>query len=257
MNTKVGKCGGCLLALGCFTLLAAAPPRRATKEGRMIDALANRNKPPRLVKFRRGRDRDLLPIFPADYDWKEQKRVVAALETVARVRTPEMWEEMLTKVDDDRYCLTVAYHPPNECGEAEDNYSVGYFCRITVIRQLDDVCRRHLPRRASRPIIVDLGADEITDLAAWRRKRKGKALYELQIEVCELYVANLPKVKRKDDDEVTALDVNRAIQRIKAEIRTLKKTKRADLPETDPLFMFELYNSDTAEKCRRMSKRQD
>src|SRR5437899_2608445 len=104
----------CILSLGTLPGPAAGAvgPARPTNDrhGRpggkerkavvkMIDALANRNRPPKLVDM----DGDRLPLFPDEYDWKEDRRVRSALGKVRAERTAEMWEELVRGIGDERY----------------------------------------------------------------------------------------------------------------------------------------------------------
>src|SRR5438105_110517 len=109
MNAQFGRCRIsnvalalllCIIAFGSLVLPAAGPlpPPPVTKERRMIDALANRNSPPPLLRWRKGPER--IPLFAANYDWEEQERVVAALKKAATQCTPEMWEELRRSADD-------------------------------------------------------------------------------------------------------------------------------------------------------------
>src|SRR5262249_58899734 len=93
-----------LLAISCGPASGPVGPARETNAkpmrvdgkqakalAKMIDALANRNRPPKLVPIEENGPR--LPLFPANYDWKEHERVRTALGKVQREKTPEMWEE--------------------------------------------------------------------------------------------------------------------------------------------------------------------
>jgi hypothetical protein len=61
----------------------------------------------------------------------------------------------------------------------------------------------------------------------WCEARKGKKLYELQIETCELAI---PKVKEVYPGMPEAKR-DKAIEEIRASIKKLKETKRAVRPE--------------------------
>src|SRR5262249_22557312 len=137
----------CILVLGILQGSARGPVRpagptkdghgRPEKKGRkklamMIDALANRNQPPKLVDDGVGK----LPLFPAKYDWKEYKRVMSALGKVNREKTPEMWEELLRRTGDQRYCLTLKWDEDHALG----NRTVGTFCSHFAYNWLVGVC---------------------------------------------------------------------------------------------------------------------
>jgi hypothetical protein len=244
----------CILFLGTRPCSAAGPvkPAGPTNDGhrpqggkkgkakvKMIDALANRNAQPKLV----DKGGDKLPLFPATYDWNEQKRVLAALAKVSKERTPEMWEALVRSIGDKRYCLTLK--DMNEF-YAEGNLTVGYFCSRVAYYWLVGVCNRHLPRTPtmpSHPLYLDIGLTG--GLAKWRQQRAGKELYELQIEVCEETIRQLAKVAK-----VPERAKNRARRRIEEDIATLKRTKR-------PIFTnystghHPPYTAKDAERIRR------
>jgi len=232
-----------VLSVGCLTLLAAAPDRK--QAAKLIDAIANRNKPPRLVKTRDGKP----PLFPAEYDWKEEERVKRAIRKVAESMTPEVWEVLLEKADDKRYALTLKQlNGPGDDECAVGHWTVGQICREIAGKQLSDTYRKHLPRAETRPIGLLVGP-YLGDLVAWRKKRKDKALYELQIEVCEMALAELAKVKEKEYDEGSPTKAQ-ALWRIKAQIQTLRKTKRPVFAEAESAAWYPSYDPDDAKRYR-------
>jgi hypothetical protein len=242
----------CILAFGSFILPAAGPlpPPPPTKERRLIDALANRNNPPPLLLWRKGPER--IPLFHANYDWEEQERVVAALKKAASECTPELWEELWRSGGDKRYCLTVAYHPPAESGEALGNYSVGWFCGRIAFDQAHWVYDRYLPHDLGLPPFFKLldAAEANPEAVPVRQKPKDETLLEHQIALCTWVLAILPKAKLR----FSRLTREEAMEEIRKELKDLEETRRPVIPVTDPLFDLMLYDRDTAEKCRRMSR---
>src|SRR5437879_6037218 len=98
---------------------AEPAPKRVTQ---LIEAIANTNKAPQLVGDRAN---GKLPLFPEDYDWEEQGRVVGALDKLESDTSEELWEELIRKSGDERYCLTIM----NNSGLfALGNSTVGGFC---------------------------------------------------------------------------------------------------------------------------------
>jgi hypothetical protein len=181
----------------------------------MIDALANRNEPPKIVVAPTRR----LPLFPIAYDWKENKRVQSALEKMENERTPEMWEELVRGIGDERYCLTLKMMG-DECFAR--NMSVGYFCACSAYEWLFGVCNQHLPLdpvRGGFPVRLSVGPKG--DWKEWRKRRSKKQLYELQIEVCEESIREMEKVKG-----LTKEEKDEARKKIEEEIAKLRKTKR-------------------------------
>jgi hypothetical protein len=197
-----------------------------TRAARMVEAIVNRNKPPAILKLPRGMT-TTYPLFPERYDWKEEDRVRGALRKLFKDTSAELWEELLRKRGDPRYCITAT------SGTNEDSMieSVGDICAYLAYFRLVHVFERHLPRKEEEDlpweaIDVDLG---IKDLAEWRKERKDKSLYQLQIEVCERGIRGLAKVKDLPPPK-------KALVRIKTrgEIRKLRRTKRPVLLKMTP-----------------------
>jgi hypothetical protein len=223
----------CILALGALPRPAAGgdgpeKPTKAKQTGpkdkvresvaEMIDALGNRNEPPKLLDDARSKHR--LPLFPDDYDWKEQARAGSAFGRIRREQTTEMWDELVRRMDDDRYCLTLMGTNGDGC---IGNYPVGYFCGELAYDWLVGVYEPHLPRDPARdgwPLRLYIGPIDV-GLKKWRKERADKQLYELQIEVCEEAIQALEKAAK-----VPRREKDRARKEIEAEIATLKKTKR-------------------------------
>jgi hypothetical protein len=256
MNATCARWVWPLLAIGSVALLAAGPPvSRRAKEAKMIDALASRNKAPRLIKLDKdepGKRTDALPLFPANYDWKEQRRVEAALNKVAKETTREMWEELVKNLGDKRYSMTLKFADDDLC-LVDSHWTVGEFCREIALHELREVWRRHLPTVHGRQIPLH-GDGGYFELGAWRQKRKDKALFQLQIESCEWALAALTKVRERDFDEESPTKAQ-AMKRIKAEINSLRKTKRPVILECTPTPGLEFYTPKHARTCREMIRK--
>src|SRR5262249_29172500 len=132
----------------------------------------------------------------------------------------EVWDALVRSEGDKRYCLTVRDWIDNP-----KDRTVGSFCSELAHFRLCGVYLEHLPvdpikdgRRIRLPISI---GDQIGDLAKWRAQRKDKAMYELQIEVCEAAIAALGKV-----EGVPQKDVQAAKAAIEAEIRKLRESKK-------------------------------
>jgi hypothetical protein len=221
-----------------------AAKREAKRVAKMVDALANRNKPPKLVTRRRP---DLwprrLPLYPEGYDWKEERRVHRALDALLADRTAELWEELVRRWDDEPYCVVVMD------GSMDDAFvvSVGSVCRNLAHDRLVGVFRRHLPDNPygdGRPLRLDVGFDA-RDLASWREVRAKKSLYELQVEACEEAVRQLAKVKGLSKEERA-----KARKKIEAEVARLRRAKRPDLPKF-PEHYLKTYNAKDAKVARK------
>jgi hypothetical protein len=219
-----------------------APKNKAKAAAKMVDAIANRNEPPELVKTP-----SRLPLFPKDYDWDEQERVRSALAKLHEDMTVEVWEELVRKSDDRRYSLTT-----KNKAEDPENHSVGYFCSSLGWWWLKGVYEQHLPddeNSIKEGAKIDLGMENHSRLADWRKKRKDKTLYQLQLELCEIVVARLAKVKGISQK---VRDSTR--KKIEAEIKKLRRTKRPIFVETN-IAGIELYDADEAKKIRKQLER--
>jgi hypothetical protein len=203
----------------------------------MIDAMANHNTPPKLVDNGIGR----LPLYPADYDWKEETRSGIAFSKVYKEKTAAMWEELVRRIDDKHYCVTIK--DKNEY-YALGNKTVGWFCELWAHDWLCGVCNQHLPRDP-RKDGYPLSLNVIGNLMEWRKKRADKQLYELQIEVCEETIRQMEGVagvpQRKKDQ---------ARKSIEAEIATLKRTKRPIFTKYT-IIPLRSYGTEEAEKIRK------
>lgn len=251
----------CALAIGSLSFIAAvvvseatggegakdpadgkAAKRNAKEAAKMVDAIVNRNKPPEIVRRRRGTP-EKVPLFPETYDWKEEERVRKALGKLYQDRTAELWDALVQRIDDRSYCIAV-WNQNNGDGRI---CSVGGVCGDLAYHRLVDVFRQHLPTDPFKdgwPISLDVG---ITSLAEWRKKRVDKSFYQLQIEVCEIALRELAKVERVPDKKKTL-----ARKKIEAEITKLRKTK-------EPIFLDEgLFGgyelTYTAEKAKQIRK---
>lgn len=209
----------------------------------MINDLANRNQPPKLLDIQE----DALPLFSENYDWDEQQRVRRAISALWCSLSPELWEELLKNEDDNRYSLTVMIIP--ETGSAK-NYSVGDWCRELAYYSLINAFTQHLTPRSEPtggpegyPVYVEVGV-ESDDLVVWRKRRMSKSLYELQIELCEVAIKAMPAVIGASDDQKAAMT-----EKIQAEIERLNATKCPDIGE-HCVAGLDLYNPELAGRIR-------
>jgi hypothetical protein len=208
----------------------------------MINALANRNSPPKLVEA----PVCWLPLYPADYDWKEEERVANALGKVSREKTAAMWEELVRHIDDDRYCRTLK--DKNETF-ALGNWTVGRFCLTWADAWLIGVYVEHLPNDPNKdgyPLYLDL---KLGNLKEWRKQRQDKQLYELQIEVCEkaIELLKVADVRQHEKDQ--------AKKEIGVEIVTLRKTKRPIFTDYMPIRKLFFSAKEAAKIREELQKR--
>lgn len=246
---------GLLAAAGAFTMTmttitsAQELPysERAFRESpyyeAMIEGLVSRNAPPEMVRIKVGAAK--LPLFPADYDWEEQARILTLSGHLTTNDDPRLWEHYLRHMDDKRYAVTVGTEP----GHYAENYSVGDICYEAAWARLDFamVHLKQIPGEQHDVIRLDLGN---TVLTKWRKERATKRLYELQIELCE---TALEKVAVEDGLS------QEAKERISKELREKKsllvKTK-------EPRFAFatwdgyDKYNAKMAQEIRERFERE-
>src|SRR5207249_9169584 len=73
-----------------------------------------------------------VPLFDKNYNWKEQARVLDAIDAVRKQATREMWELLVAHENDRRYLLTFADEANNEFAFnwRSEERRVGKECRI-------------------------------------------------------------------------------------------------------------------------------
>jgi hypothetical protein len=221
---------------------ARATKKREKNVAKMVDAIANRNKPPNFVKTPSDSFKET-PLFPKSYNWREDERVLKALNQLHKDMRVELWEELVRKSEDPRYSLTT-----KDKAENAVNRSVGRFCRDLANWRLHGVYEHHLPddeNSIKEGAKINLGIEHPRSLLEWRKKNKGKSLYQLQIELCELAVTRLAKVKGISQEQKDS-----TLRKIKAEITKLRKTKRPIFLESN-VAGLEVYDAEEAMKIRK------
>jgi arsenate reductase-like glutaredoxin family protein len=247
-----------LVGIGCLSLLAAfvlagdskkgrakepaekQEAKRASKEAdKMVEAIVNRNKEPKVVR-RRHICPSEFPLFPKDYDWKEEERVRTALRKLYNDTSVEVWEAMVRKGNDRRYCNT------SYSGSSADVYidSVGEICSKFAYKRLCGVFARHLPSLPPHGCPIQF-RDVRKNMTAWRDKRKDKSLFQLQIEMCEMALRELAKLDANDFSDKEKAEVRKKIE---ADIKDLRKTKRPIVEK--PSVYNPGYPSKEAERVR-------
>jgi len=239
---------------------AALPPDRIREMERLIDAVASRNDAPRLV----GKEGSAFPIFADKFDWKDQKRVQAAAWALAQDDSNDLWGCLVEHLRDKRYSATCEIGDDYPC-----NFDVGTICLFIARDKLRCAYLRHLEPGKTHHYSGGSGkwvSDRTTDfirgsvqrelhygahiydpdeLAEWYRARKGKPLYELQMEMCEWAVKKVEAgrgVSEKPKREFVAA--------VRNEIESLKKTKRPVVgpsPWASPMSHdWKFYSKETA-----------
>ena len=220
---------------------AGPPADRIRETGGLVDAVASHNKAPKLV----GEKRFAYPIFPEKFDWNDQSRVRAAAWALAQDGSNDLWGCLVEHFHDTRYSATCEL---DEC--YPDNYTVGDICANIAKNKLLCAYLRHLepggtshyggptfnsvsedtrdflPNSVQRDLHYVPYLCDTDKLAAWYRARKGKPLYEIQIEVCEWAIK-----KVEDAHGVADKPKKTFIAAVRNEVEFLKKNKK---PIVDP-----------------------
>lgn len=169
------------------------------KVGKLLQELVSRNSAPELKKHE---IRELLPlgpnevpIFPQDFDWENQKKIIQAAVRLAKTDSIEAWEELLKHLDDDRYCFTWrvdAYRDPI-------NFSVGDVCSRLAHNRLNQLFLKVLEDKGfderDRPIFIEYKSEDMNDLRKWREARSHFTLDQLQLEVGQRILDAVPTIK--------------------------------------------------------------
>jgi hypothetical protein len=212
----------------------ASPPAERVRElDRLIDAVASRNKPPKMVLD--------VPDFPEDYDFKDQDRVRAAIWALSQDDSNDLWERLAAHFRDQRY--SVSFQSKGE-GRSGCQLDVGAICEEVAENKFKCAYLRHLEPEKTYPygpnswVVGDATRDFIPerkhfhlhrppqinkadDLAEWCRARKGKPLYELQIEICEWAVKRVEVY-----DDVAEKPKKQFVAAVQKEIESLKKSRK-------------------------------
>jgi hypothetical protein len=196
--------------------LSTPPTAKEFRE--WINELANRNPEPKIAS--RGGS-ESWPIFPEDFDFDEQKRVRTRLLSLPPLEGNDLWPILCEHRSDARYCLTYI----NRYGYTE-NASIGWMCREMTRGDLLFAYRQYSKRIPGtetegqdnalwEPSVEDgfLGKE-------WFAARKGRQLWELQIEMCEWAIAKAPALEKLSEK-----GRGEFVQKVTAEIERLKKTR--------------------------------
>ena len=183
---------------------------------RLVSSLSNNNPPPRLV----GGEPDQRPVFAKNYDWVEQERVLKVIQTLLDNAEPAL-SELAENLGDTRYCITFDQ-------DYIVNDTIGDTCRTILGESLTAAYMPHIPHgilseaRLYQPDV--LKGDDKT--RAWIREQvsKQRPLYELQIELCQWAINEIPNIS--DLAKVSDTEKQTAIRNIQAQIETLRTTRK-------------------------------
>lgn len=140
----------------------------------LIEAMASRNQPPRLV----AAGGSTVPLFGDGYDWAEQQRVRLAIEAVRRTQSDELWWRLRGAVGDKRYVLTASR------GKEVRNFTIGELCGDIVDARLCLGFTAHLPSVPGRlPPSFQPEREFWQREAEWEQARS--PLHVMQAALCE------------------------------------------------------------------------
>jgi hypothetical protein len=178
-----------------------------------IAALANRNRPPTLPK---GEGK---PLRDSDktYDPSEDDRVREAIDFLVQ-HAEEALPQLVEHFDDERYCITYG-----SSDEYWNNYSIVDVCYSIVSDCLTEPYFKTQPdtewpmNRMWYPSVTQTPSEK-----SWFKSRANKKLYELQIEICDWAITEMPEMVI-----LTAEEKSEWVHAIEKTRDSLRKTKKA------------------------------
>ena len=200
----------------------AAQITRPLPPDKLIDAVASRNRPPRLATA----GEKTLPLFDKNYDWAEQRRVRLALEAMMRTKSDTLWWRLRASTDDKRYVLTASH------GGQVKNFTLGELCSDIVDLRLCLGFTSHLPSVPGR-----LPASFRPEQEFWRHEadwlRRHAPLYVMQAALCEAAIEQFASARGTlpgsdgQSHVYTADEKARCVVALRKQIAELNKTKKA------------------------------
>ncbi len=188
----------------------------------LIDAVASRNKPPKLIALGDA----TIPLFADDYDWREQQRVRSAIEAVLRTKSDDLWWRLRTHRSDERYVLTATR------GGVAKNFTLGALCCDIVDARLCLGFTAHLPSVPGRlPGTFRPEQEYWQHEAQWARERT--PLYAMQAALCQRAIEQWAAVQGTSPGSggqahiYTADEKARFVAALKKEIAERNQSKKA------------------------------
>jgi hypothetical protein len=185
------------------------------KSEKLVAALTTTNRPPKIVKFAD----EGYPVFPADFDWNEYRRVTTAIKNVTS-NFEVAWPSLVEHMTDMDYCFTV------EWDDAASNDSRGDVCYHVVQSCVRGAYRDLMPRQDAIYQKEDPGHLAPKELQRWCRERRDKKLYEIQIEAAEWALSIIP-IERKYPKQLQDRAVS-GIRKVVTELRDSRKPISAE-----------------------------
>jgi len=179
---------------------------------RLIENLASPNPVPRLVHQGHGRE----PVYPQDYDFKVQERVLEAWDNLLRIGQPA-WPQLIDHMNDSRF----------SCVLRPDEYEVvfvGTVCYRIIAVQVQVYYRfvrlYSEPPCRLRPMWLPYppGKEMKPAMEAWWAENKEKSLRDLQLESSRWALATERERGFSGPEEKAAVvgRLNRLIRRLKS-----------------------------------------
>lgn len=202
----------------------------------IIDGLASGNEVPELLTFQAA----TVPRFSPNYNWREQNRVEKAFNRLRTSKDEDVWQELLEHIDDERYSLTMTTDGDIHTTK---NFTVGRLCKLIAHGRLVSILEGNIEPRDDGLPVVPLRPDLRRSIVEWHKKREGRSLYQLQIEVCEDAITLLSDVrgmsKKAKDKSVIALSL---------QIHELLERKRPIFREQFLIDRFDTFDDARAKR---------
>lgn len=196
-------------------------PTDETEAEKLVASFANENPLPKLFGERRERK----AVFPRNYDWEEQARVVKAVQNVLKV-ADEAWPALIDHLEDEEFCL-VYYSDAFGREEYPSIQTVGDVCQEIVLANLTNGYNQHLPgfKEAIIPLRrPDYVPKERAPLKQWcdEQQDKGRSLLALQLEAAEWAVKRVPELPGPLPKD----EIQESVSAIESEIARLRKSEK-------------------------------
>lgn len=204
-------CLTCLLSL----LMQSGYGQELSEVESLIDQLASKNKPPK-VRI------EVTPyaLFPRDFDWSDQKRVIGIIE-ILHNKAQEDMPALLSHLDDKRYCITL------ESDQSASNYSVGRICSLLLQQSLVAGYQDCLKgdQRVFNALSYPESLESEDACLEYLKDKKNTRLIEIQIDLTKQAIRGAKALKFLDDDEKQVV-----VKRLEERLNHLSTNKKAFPP---------------------------
>lgn len=250
-----------------LALRSGDPADHAKKPEQLINAVASLNDEPKVI--RTDDVGTTITLFSKKYDWADHKRVQAAIWDLSQDESDELWKRLTEHFDDKQYSFSYG-----EQGLWAETWSVGDICRAMAWDRLlcaylqflqpgktapmggdspnsvPEVSKDFLPRKLQlelhKPSVFGEQSSSTPHgpdvFGTWCKTRKDRALYELQIEMCEW------AIKAVENSRIAAeTPKSRFTKAVKKRIDLLRETKQTIVDHSvfaSPIWRARLYPFD-------------